>query len=390
MIKDKIESIKNQLVSDRRHFHQNPELSFEEYNTIDYICKRLDLLGIKYKKNIAKTGVLAEISGKAEGKCLLIRADMDALPLEEKTDKEYSSKKNGVMHACGHDAHTAILLNTCEVLNSLKDTFNGTIKFAFQPGEETSGGAEPMIAEGILENPSVDAAIALHMDSDLEVGTIRIKSGPMYASPDDFYIIVKGKGAHGAEPENAIDPIIISSKIILELQNIVPKKTDEFNEAVVTVGAIHAGTVGNIIPDTATLYGTARSLTNEMRDYLEQKIEEIVKNITFKYNADYEYKFTRLYPSLINNDEISKLIFESGVRCLGEDNCIMGGLPTLAGEDFAYFSQNVPSALFKLGCRNESKNIIYPIHNPNFDIDEDSLIKGLSVFVDFALGFLNQ
>lgn len=387
-VKQLMQSISSQVIADRRYFHSHPELSFQEFNTMNFICNRLDSLGISYRKEIAGTGVLAEIHGTNHGKCLLIRADMDALPLDEKNESIYKSQNSGVMHACGHDAHTAILLNTCEVLNSLKDQWNGTIKFAFQPGEETTGGAKPMIDEGILENPKVDVCIALHMDTDLDTGTMRIKKGPIYASPDDFSITIKGKGGHGAEPHNAIDPIVIASQIVMQLQTLVSRSTDPFENAVVTVGSIHGGYTTNVIPDTVELLGTARAFSNEMRDKLSLGIQNIVKNICASYGADYEYRFIKLFPPLINSDDVARMIYESAVRCLGEDRCIYGGRATMAGEDFAYFSQERPSALFKLGCRNEAQTIIAPLHNPYFDIDEKALEHGVMIFTDFALHFL--
>lgn len=379
-----------QLIQDRRYLHQNPELSFEEKNTMRYICKRLDKLGISYQSGIAVTGVLAEVRGKDQGKCLLIRADMDALPLEEKSETSYCSTKPGVMHACGHDVHMAILLSACELINKLRDRFSGTVKFVFQPGEETTGGAKPMIDAGILENPKVDTCIALHVDTDLPSGSIRIKSGSAYASPDDFYITVKGKGGHGAEPQNAIDPILIAAQIVTQLQSIVSRNIDPFASAVITIGSIHAGNATNVIPDTAKLAGTARSLDNATRTFLEKKIETIVQTVCASFGAEYEYEFQKLFPPLINNECISELIAESAVRCLGEENCIKGGLPTMAGEDFAYFSQEVPSALFKLGCRNEAKGITAPIHNSLFDVDEEAMKYGLAIFADFALHFLKN
>lgn len=383
------DKLEKQLITDRRYIHQHPELSFCETNTMQYVCDRLDAMGIPYRKGIAGTGVLAEIRGKNLGKCLLIRADMDALALEEKRDTQYTSQNRGVMHACGHDAHTAIALSTCGLLYEMRDRFSGTVKVAFQPGEETTGGAEPMIQEGILENPKVDACIALHMDSDLETGTMRVKSGPMYASPDDFSIVIKGRGGHGAEPHLAVDPILVAAQVICQLQTIVSRNLDPFEEAVVTVGSIHAGNATNVIPDSAQLSGTARALTEEMRSFLSERIHTITKNICAAYGAEYEYEFIRLFPPLINDAAVAAALFESAKRCLGTENCIWGGRPTMAGEDFAYFSQKVPSAIFKLGCRNEALGITVPIHNPYFDIDENSMKCGVAIFADFVMHFLN-
>ncbi len=384
------EEFQEQLVKDRRWFHQNPELSFQETKTMEYICARLSELNIPYQKGIAGTGVIAQLQGEKPGKCLLIRADMDALELIEKRESPYQSKNPGIMHACGHDAHMAILLNTCSLLFKIRDQWSGTIKFVFQPGEETTGGAEPMIQEGALENPKVDACIALHMDSDLNTGTIRVKEGPMYASPDDFLIRIKGKGGHGAEPHLAIDPIVIAAQIICQLQTVVSRSTDPFEEAVVTIGSVSAGHATNIIPDTAELKGTARAFTTQMREQLSERIQAIVKHTCAAYGADYDYEFIKLFPPLINHPSIAKGLLESAKRCLGKENCIWGGRPTMAGEDFAYFSQNVPSAMFKLGCRNEVKDITAPIHNPYFDIDEECLKYGVAIFSDFALHFLQD
>lgn len=381
---DLIKQLEPQMVADRRHFHENPELSFQENKTMEYICTRLDALGISYQRGIAGTGVLAEVKGERDGKCLLIRADMDALPIMEKNDVAYASKKIGVMHACGHDVHTAILLCTCEFLHQLRDKICGSVKFAFQPGEETTGGAKPMIDAGILENPAVDACLALHVDPDLDAGSIWIKSGPLYASPDDFYITIKGKGGHGAEPQHAIDPILITAQIIRELQNMTS------NDAVVTVTSVHAGDATNVIPDIAELAGTARSLDEKTRSMLEERIENIVKTACDARGARYEYRFERLFPPLQNDAIISALIADSAKRCLGKSNCIEGGLPTMKGEDFAYFAQAVPSALFKLGCRNEEKGITAPIHNSKFDVDEASMAFGVAIFADAALHFLQE
>ncbi len=378
------EKLENICINDRRYLHQNPELSFSETNTMEYICKRLDTMGVSYRAGIAGTGVLAEIKGNDDGKCLLIRADMDALPLEEKNDIPYRSKYSNIMHACGHDVHTAILLSVCELLSSLKEKFSGTVKFAFQPGEETSGGAEPMIAAGVLDNPSVDACVALHVDTDIPAGKIRIKDGPLYASPDDFYITIKGRGGHGAEPQQATEVIPIAAQIIPALHAL------RSENAVVSVCSVHAGSATNVIPDIVEISGTARSLNNETRTFLEESIGHIVRDVCAEFGAEYDYRFEKLFPPLINHLQIAKLLKNSAIRILGEDGCVWGGKPTMAGEDFSYFSQKVPSALFKLGCRNEEKGITAPIHNSKFDIDESAMKYGVAIFADFALRFLKD
>lgn len=393
-ISEQINRIEAELIENRRYIHMHPELSFREYNTSSFIQKKLDEMGIKYVSGIAENGICAYIYGnkniESESmKSILIRADMDALPIDEVSDKPYKSQNKNVMHACGHDAHVAVLLGVCKVLNNFKDKFGGVVKAVFQPGEETSGGALPMIEEGVLENPHTDVCVALHCDSDLDCGTIRVKPGSLYASPDDFRITVKGKGGHGAEPHNCIDPIMISASIIQALNNLISRETDPFDNAVISVGSIHGGSATNIIPDSVEIQGTARSLTNEVRGFLKRRIGETAEGICKTFGAECEYEYTELFPPLINDEKLAEDVYDSACRSIGKDKCVWGGAPTMAGEDFSYFSQNRPSVLFKLGCRNKSLGIVSPIHHSSFDIDENCLKTGVKVFVGFVLDYLN-
>lgn len=393
-ISEQINRIEAELKENRRYIHMHPELSFREYNTSSFIQKKLDEMGIKYVSGIAENGICAYIYGnkniESESmKSILIRADMDALPIDEVSDKPYKSQNKDVMHACGHDAHVAVLLGVCKVLNNFKDKFGGVVKAVFQPGEETSGGALPMIEEGVLENPHTDVCVALHCDSDLDCGTIRVKPGSLYASPDDFRITVKGKGGHGAEPHNCIDPIMISASIIQALNNLISRETDPFDNAVLSVGSIHGGSATNIIPDSVEIQGTARSLTNEVRGFLKKRIGETADGICKTFGAECEYEYTELFPPLINDEKLAEDVYDSACRSIGKDKCVWGGAPTMAGEDFSYFSQNRPSVLFKLGCRNKSLGIVSPIHHSSFDIDENCLKTGVKVFVGFVLDYLN-
>lgn len=393
-ISEQINRIEAELKENRRYIHMHPELSFREYNTSSFIQKKLDEMGIKYVSGIAENGICAYIYGnkniESESmKSILIRADMDALPIDEVSDKPYKSQNKNVMHACGHDAHVAVLLGVCKVLNNFKDKFGGVVKAVFQPGEETSGGALPMIEEGVLENPHTDVCVALHCDSDLDCGTIRVKPGSLYASPDDFRITVKGKGGHGAEPHNCIDPIMISASIIQALNNLISRETDPFDNAVISVGSIHGGSATNIIPDSVEIQGTARSLTNEVRGFLKKRIGETAEGICKTFGAECEYEYTELFPPLINDEKLVEDVYDSACRSIGKDKCVWGGAPTMAGEDFSYFSQNRPSVLFKLGCRNKSLGIVSPIHHSSFDIDENCLKTGVKVFVGFVLDYLN-
>lgn len=393
-ISEQINRIEAELKENRRYIHMHPELSFREYNTSSFIQKKLDEMGIKYVSGIAENGICAYIYGnkniESESmKSILIRADMDALPIDEVSDKPYKSQNKNVMHACGHDAHVAVLLGVCKVLNNFKDKFGGVVKAVFQPGEETSGGALPMIEEGVLENPHTDVCVALHCDSDLDCGTIRVKPGSLYASPDDFRITVKGKGGHGAEPHNCIDPIMISASIIQALNNLISRETDPFDNAVISVGSIHGGSATNIIPDSVEIQGTARSLTNEVRGFLKRRIGETAEGLCKTFGAECEYEYTELFPPLINDEKLAEDVYDSACRSIGKDKCVWGGAPTMAGEDFSYFSQNRPSVLFKLGCRNKSLGIVSPIHHSSFDIDENCLKTGVKVFVGFVLDYLN-
>ncbi|MDY4213255.1 MAG: M20 family metallopeptidase [Eubacteriales bacterium] len=393
-ISEQINRIEAELIENRRYIHMHPELSFREYNTSSFIQKKLDEMGIKYVSGIAENGICAYIYGNKNiefesMKSILIRADMDALPIDEVSDKPYKSQNKNVMHACGHDAHVAVLLGVCKVLNNFKDKFGGVVKAVFQPGEETSGGALPMIEEGVLENPHTDVCVALHCDSDLDCGTIRVKPGSLYASPDDFRITVKGKGGHGAEPHNCIDPIMISASIIQALNNLISRETDPFDNAVISVGSIHGGSATNIIPDSVEIQGTARSLTNEVRGFLKKRIGETAEGICKTFGAECEYEYTELFPPLINDEKLAEDVYDSACRSIGKDKCVWGGAPTMAGEDFSYFSQNRPSVLFKLGCRNKSLGIVSPIHHSSFDIDENCLKTGVKVFVGFVLDYLN-
>ena len=380
--------LESQLQTDRRYLHQHAEAGEDLPNTTRYVMERLREIGLT-PTEICPSGVTALIEGAKPGKVLLLRADMDALPIDEVSDKPYKSQNKNVMHACGHDAHVAVLLGVCKVLNNFKDKFGGVVKAVFQPGEETSGGALPMIEEGVLENPHTDVCVALHCDSDLDCGTIRVKPGSLYASPDDFRITVKGKGGHGAEPHNCIDPIMISASIIQALNNLISRETDPFDNAVISVGSIHGGSATNIIPDSVEIQGTARSLTNEVRSFLKRRIGETAEGICKTFGAECEYEYTELFPPLINDEKLAEDVYDSACRSIGKDKCVWGGAPTMAGEDFSYFSQNRPSVLFKLGCRNKSLGIVSLIHHSSFDIDENCLKTGVKVFVGFVLDYLN-
>ena len=387
LINSKTDEIYNACIEIRRHIHKNPELSFYEYETENYICEWLDKWGIEYKKDIAKTGVVAVINGNNPGKTLLIRADMDALPIDEKSDKLYKSSNFGVMHACGHDVHTTILLGTAYVLNSIKEEFSGCVKLVFQPGEETTGGALPMINEGILENPTVDVCLALHCDPDLKCGTVRIKEGALYASPDEFTLKIIGKGGHAAKPQNCINPITVTSELVLQLNEFAHNYVNSKDIGVLTIASYNSGTATNIIPDTAEITGTARAFDCETRKFLKENIGKISNSVCEKFGADIEYEFREMFPPLINDKDLSALVFKLSSQILGDNNCIFGGDKTMEGEDFAYFSERKPSVMIKLGCQSEESGIVNKLHNCSFDVKEDCIKSGIKVFAFFATNY---
>ncbi len=392
MLNDIVLKLEEKIINTRRHLHKNPELSSEEYNTMAFICNYLDEIGVSYTSKMAGTGVVAIIKGEGNGynnKTLLFRADIDALPITEKSDKDYISTKNGVMHACGHDGHTAMMLGVCETLNELKADFSGTVKVIFQPAEEGDGGALPMINEGVLENPSVDSCLALHLEPGLECGKIRITPGPLYASPDTFKIVVKGKGGHGAQPHLCVDPINISAQIITYLNTIISREINPLDNVLISVTTINSGTAPNVIPSEATITGTARSYSDTIRQFLKKRIGEVAQELCKSRGASCEYEFFESFPPLINDKNLSENLYQIAKKYFDEYDCILGGAPTMMGEDFAYFTQRVPSVLFMLGCRNEAKGISNPLHHESFDIDEDCFKNGVILFSAFALEFLS-
>lgn len=385
-----IELLEQKMITRRRYLHQYPELSGQEKETMRYICAQLEEIGVSYHSGIAGTGVVAEIGPAKQGeRVLALRADMDALPIQEESGVTFASCKPGVMHACGHDMHTAILLTVCEYLQKNREKLKGMVKFIFQPLEETSGGAEPMIAAGVLNNPAVTACAALHVDPELDCGKIRVKSGTVYASPDDFEIVIHGKSGHGAQPELCIDPVLIAAQVICALQSIVSRKLDPLDSAVITVGAVHGGTCSNAIPESVTLVGTARAATDEMRIFLEKEIERVTAGICSASGATYEYRFIKLFPPLVNDESIAQQLHRSAVRVVGNENALWGGNATMAGEDFSYFTQMIPGAIFKLGCRNENIGYSAPLHNARFNPAESCMKYGAAVLADFALSFLD-
>ncbi|NLY67106.1 MAG: amidohydrolase [Tissierellia bacterium] len=389
-IKKKVESISDEIISIRREFHKYPELSGKEYKTMERICKYLDLWGIEYKKGIAETGVVAIVRGREDGKTIGLRADIDGLPIREENEIDYKSTNEGVMHACGHDAHIAILLGVAKIIKSMEEELKGNVKFFFQPAEETIGGAERMIKEGCLEEPYVDVVLGLHVSPNIDTGVVQLKYGKVNASSDTIIIVVKGKSAHGANPEIAVDPVVISANIIMALQTIVSRNISPQEATVFTVGSIHGGTKGNIIPEEVTMECILRTLDEDIRKYFKERIISIVEDISRAYGGYGQVIIEEGYPSLINNDEIVDSVVQVLEEVVGKENVKFFPHAALFAEDFAYFSQARKACYFSLGCRNEGKGILHPLHSSKFNIDEDCLKVGVEIQVRNILKLLNS
>ncbi len=380
------ENWEDMAVDIRRMLHRIPELQFNEFKTSGYICSVLDTLGIPYKKGYGGgTGIVAEIKGNGEGKCVALRADIDALPINEETCLPFASEHEGLMHACGHDAHMAIALYTAFILNELKASFKGLVKILFQPAEEGDGGAEIMIEEGVLENPPVDVCIGGHVMSEYETGTIVYKKGSLMSSPDNFEVIIKGTGGHGAYPEKSVNPIVVASDVVKKITSL----TDPNVPRVVTVCTIEGGTCPNVIPSEVKITGTARTFTRQSREEVTRLIEERVREVCDEYLAGYDYKYIPLYPALINDDNVTEAFCESAKKIVGEDHILPTHQVSMAGDDFSYFAASVPSTYVHIGCRSVGEEEIIPIHNPRFTIDESCLKTAAMCYCAFITDYLS-
>lgn len=380
------------IIKIRRDLHQIPELQLSLPKTVKYICEKLEELHIPYHKLVNGNAIVALIKGSEEGKCIAIRADMDGLPIQENTGLSFSSKHEGCMHACGHDGHVAMALGSCMILKELSSQFKGCVKVLFQPGEEYPGGALPMIKEGCMENPHVDSLIALHegyMYPGLEKGKIGVSYGALFASMDRFQITVKGKGAHGAQPHISIDPIPIACEIVSALQKIISREVSPTANALISVCQIHSGTSQNIIPDEVFMEGTVRATDETIRKFIARRIAEIANGIAKSYRADAKTIYDFKYPAVINDKTFTEFFVKNTKEILGNDCIEEITIPTMAGEDVAFFLQKVPGTFFLLSNPViHSDGTIYPHHSDKFDIDESLLYKGVASILYTVLKYL--
>lgn len=377
---------KEYVINLRREFHMYPEASWQEIRTSGRVKEELTKMGIPFKE-MAKTGVMAIIEGKHEGKTVALRADMDALQVKELNEVSYCSKNHGIMHACGHDGHTAMLLGAAKILNEMKDDIKGTVRLLFQPAEEMAQGAQAMVDEGCMEG--VDEVFGIHLWSDLEYGKISVEAGPRMASADMFKIKVKGKGGHGSLPHQGIDAVVAASSIVMDLQSVVSREISPLEAAVVSVGVFNSGTRFNVISSEAVLEGTTRCFNPEIREKFPKIMERIIKNTAASYRADAILEYTFGTPPTINDEPSSERAAKAVEKLYGSQAVSLMEKVT-GGEDFAVYLKKAPGIIAFVGVRNEDKGCNYPQHHERFNIDEDALEMGAALYAQYAIDFLNE
>jgi len=388
-LENRIDSVYDAVIRHRRWLHQNPEVSGEEKHTAAYIADCLRKMGLTPKENIGGYGVTAVVEGKPGGKCIGLRADFDALSLQEDTGLPFASQNPGVCHACGHDMHTAMLLGAAQVLCDLKDQFTGTIKLIFQPSEEnvSDSGSKKMIASGVMEEPHVDAMIAQHVGPQYPTGTVALRPGAMSASSDRFFIEIHGKSSHGSAPENGIDAVTIGAQVISALQTIISRTLSPQDSAVLTIGTVNAGSRYNIIADSFRMEGTCRTLNPQVQDTMPRQMEDIIKGITQGMGGSYTFSYTKGFPPVINDTAACNAVLDTMKNLLGEEKVTLLDKSAMIGEDFSFFAQAVPSVFYWLGCREESA-AFYPLHSNRFAPDEEAIRTGIRVMISSALALL--
>jgi amidohydrolase len=409
-----IQSLAERVSRERRYLHMHPELSLHETNTAHFVAENLKEAGIPFRANVGGdgrpfymdadalkvagietlpttggTGIIATVEGARPGKCVILRGDMDALAMQEETGADYASLTPNVMHACGHDVHTAVILNTARVLWARRNEFAGTVKLMFQPGEEGFGGARAMIEDGLLENPHVDAAFALHVDPQVPAGQIAYTPGIANAYSDRVFIRVHGKGGHAARPHSAVDSTLVAAHILIALQTLISRETDPTQSAVITIGTLQAGVgAANVIPEFATLFGTVRTLNLDVRDHIRRRIPELASHIAQAMGATAETAYLTGYPAMVNDPEMCDLIRRAATPIIGADHISEKPLG-LGGEDFSFVLEKVPGAMMRLGTGNVSRGLTSGVHHPKFDVDEEALPLGVALMTAIAMEYLN-
>lgn len=379
--------LKDKLIELRRDFHRNPELSFQEHRTAEIAASYLENVGWEVTRGIAGTGVMGMLEGAFPGPTVLLRVDIDALPIQEPRDREYSSQVDGAMHACGHDGHTAVGMVVAELLSSRRDSIKGNIKLVFQPAEEIMGGALPMIEAGVMKDPPVDNVLSFHLWSGLPVGQVTSQAGPIFSSADEIKISVQGKGGHGGMPHLAVDPILISCHVVTALQSVLSREVQPSQAAVLGFGTIHGGTAFNVVSDEVQLTGTVRTLDDSVRAHILKRAEEISVNVAHGLRGEARFEHVQGAPSVINDPRVSRLVADVAAPIVGEEN-VVTITPPQVGDDATYFLREAPGCYFLVGCGNEARGITASHHNQHFDIDEDSLPIAAQVLTEAALRYV--
>ncbi|HSR24974.1 MAG TPA: M20 family metallopeptidase [Candidatus Eisenbacteria bacterium] len=382
-------AIAGSVVADRRAIHRRPELAFQERETAALVERRLRELGVDVRGGVGGTGVVGLIHGTRPGRTVLLRADMDALPIQEEASFDYASACAGVMHACGHDAHTAILIGAARLLLDRRDELTGCVKLMFQPAEEGGAGALRMIEDGLLEDPSVDAAFMLHVAHALPAGRVATAAGPVLAGANSFTITVDGRGGHAARPHAAVDPVMVAAHIVTALQTLVSRETPPDQPAVVTLGSLVAGTAPNIIPDRAVIKGTIRAYDGELMRNLERRLEETAGGVARALRADARVEYEMHYPPTVNDAAMAELLAGAARAALGPD-AVLSAEPVMAAEDFSFVLQRVPGAMLSLGVRAPDWTEPRPVHTARFALDESALPVGVACMASAALAFLGS
>ena len=383
-----VAALKNKLIELRRDFHRNPELSTQERRTAEIVGKYLDDVGWEVTRGVADTGVLGLLRGSEPGPTVLLRVDIDALPIQEPRDRAYSSQVDGVMHACGHDGHTAVGLVVAELLSSYKDSIKGQVKLVFQPAEELMGGAERMIQAGVMKDPPVDHVLSFHLWSGLPVGQIVSQPGAIFSSADEIKISVQGRGGHGGMPHLAVDPILITCHVVTALQTVLSREIQPSQTAVLGFGTIHGGTAFNVVSDEVELKGTVRTLDDSVRQHVLKRAEEISKAVAQGLRGEARFEHVGGAPAVINDAKVARLVAEVAAPIVGEENVVTISPPQV-GDDATYFLREAPGCYFLVGCGNEERGITASHHSQHFDIDEDSLPIAAQVFTEAALRYVS-
>lgn len=394
LIEREIEKHKYEIINIRRFIHMNPELSNQEFETSKLVASKLLSMGLEIQKGVAKTGVTGLVRGNQQGITIALRADMDALPIQEDTRVPYKSLNDGIMHACGHDVHTTIVLGTALVLNKFKDRIKGNIKFIFQPAEEGApsgeeGGASLMVKEGVLDEPPVRTIFGLHVWPDIEVGKVMFSPGPVLASVDNFKITLKGKSSHAARPHEGIDSVVLAAQTVMAIQSIVSRMLDPSDPAVVSIGKIHGGLRANIIADEVHLEGTVRTLSQENRIKIERLLENTISGITRPVGADYAFTYRKGAPPVYNHPVLAAIMLPTLINLLGESK--VKNLPSqMVADDFSEFCQKIPGFYLLLGVRSPDQETMPPLHNPLFNPDERSITVGIKICCHLLLDCLGH